>query len=100
MNVPAKSEVVIITGATAGVGRATARTFARKGACIGLLARNPARLEATRQEVEQLGGCAICEVGDVAEPETHERIAASMEEAFGPIDIWVNNAMTSVYSFI
>lgn len=100
MNSTAKSEVVVITGATAGVGRATAQTFARKGACIGLLARDPARLEATREEVEQLGGSAICEVGDVAEPEAHERIAAATEEAFGPIDIWVNNAMTSVYSFI
>src|SRR5687768_6494932 len=100
MNAIAKTEVVVITGASAGVGRATARRFAQAGACIGLVARDPARLEATRAEVEQLGGRAICHAGDVAEPETHERIAELTENAFGAIDIWVNNAMTSVYSLI
>jgi len=100
MNAIAKTEVVVITGASAGVGRATARRFAQAGACIGLVARDPARLEATRSEVEQLGGRAICHAGDVAEPETHERIAELTENAFGAIDIWVNNAMTSVYSLI
>jgi NAD(P)-dependent dehydrogenase (short-subunit alcohol dehydrogenase family) len=65
-----------------------------------LLARDPERLEATRVEVERLGGRAIVFAGDVADPNAHEHIAARVEEVFGPIDVWVNNAMTSVYSFI
>lgn len=95
-----KAEVVVITGASAGVGRAVARRFARAGACVGLLARDAARLEATRTEVEALGGRAIVIAADVADPDAHERIAAATEDAFGPIDVWVNNAMASVYSLI
>lgn len=96
----ARNEVVVITGASAGVGRAIAEEFARHGARLGLVARGRDRLEATRRSVEQLGGRAVILAGDVADPETHRRIAAMTEEAFGPIDIWVNNAMASVYSTI
>lgn len=95
-----RAEVVVITGASAGVGRATAREFARHGACLGLVARGRERLEAAQCEVEQLGGRAVILAGDVADPATSERIAALTEEAFGPIDIWINNAMVSVYSKI
>lgn len=100
MNAPSSPEVVVITGASAGVGRAVARRFARAGACLGLLARDEHRLAAARAEVEALGGRAVYCVGDVADPEAHERIAALTEAAFGPLDIWVNNAMASVYSLI
>lgn len=93
-----QSEVVVITGASAGVGRATAREFARHGARIGLVARGRERLEATKREIEELGGRAVVLVGDVADPNTSERIAALTEETFGPIDVWINNAMASVYS--
>jgi short-subunit dehydrogenase len=93
-------EVVVITGATAGVGRATARRFAREGAQLGLVARGRERLEETRREVEALGGKAVILEGDVAHPDTTEMIAEQTEAAFGPIDIWINNAMTSVYSKI
>lgn len=100
MNPATKTEVVVITGGSAGVGRATACRFAQAGACIGLLARDASRLEAAKGEIEALGGRAVCHVGDVAEPDAHERIATLTENAFGPIDVWVNNAMTSVYSLI
>lgn len=93
-----KPEVVVITGATAGVGRATARTFARQGARIGLLARGPDRLEATKQEVKSLGGEAISIPTDVAHADQVEAAAEEVEDAFGPIDIWINNAMTSVFA--
>ena len=93
-----KPQVVVITGATAGVGRATARAFAREGAKIGLLARGKAGLDGTRRDVEELGGQAIAISTDVADPDQVEAAAQQVEEAFGPIDVWVNNAMTSVFS--
>jgi NADP-dependent 3-hydroxy acid dehydrogenase YdfG len=101
MNTPdtnGRSEVVVITGATAGVGRATAHAFAKRGAKIGLLARGTERLDATRKEVENLGGKALCVPTDVARYEQVESAAAAIEDAFGPIDIWINNAMTSVFA--
>ncbi|MBU5635226.1 SDR family oxidoreductase [Geomonas sp. Red69] len=90
--------VVVITGASAGLGRATARAFAREGAHIGLFARNRERLEAAREEVERLGGKALVLVGDVADARRVEEAADEVEREFGPIDVWVNNAMTSVFS--
>jgi NAD(P)-dependent dehydrogenase (short-subunit alcohol dehydrogenase family) len=93
-----KPEVVVITGASAGVGRATAQAYARRGAHIGLLARGRAGLEAAKRDVESLGGRAIILQADVADAEAVELAAAMTEEAFGPIDIWVNNAMNSVFS--
>ena len=91
-------EVVVITGASAGVGRATTRAFARRGACIGLLSRGRAALEAAAAEVEALGGKALVVPTDVAAADQVEAAAAAVEEAFGPIDIWINNAMTTVFS--
>jgi short-subunit dehydrogenase len=93
-----KREVVVITGASAGVGRATAREFARKGASIGLIARGLDGLNAARSEVEALGGKALVLALDVADPRALDRAAQSVEDSLGPIDIWVNNAMTSVFS--
>src|SRR6266540_3827536 len=93
-----QAEVVVITGATAGVGRATVREFARRGACIGLLARDPDGLEITRKEVEALGGRAIGIPTDVAHADEVEAAASRIEESFGPIDLWINNAMVTVFS--
>jgi len=98
MNTQQRPEVVVITGAGAGLGRAIVQSFARRGASIGLVARSQERLEDARREVEQLGGKALVLPGDVADPATTENAAASVEEAFGPIDVWVNDAMTTVFS--
>src|SRR5437660_577975 len=92
------SEVVVITGASAGVGRATARNFARHGARIALLARGTDGLEAAQREVQELGGTAIVIPVDVANPEQVEAAAARVEIDLGKIDIWINNAMASVFS--
>src|SRR6266446_7768528 len=93
-----KAKVVMITGASAGVGRATVRAFAQRDACIGLIARGTDGLEAARVDVEKLGGKALVFPVDVADAEKIEEAAARVEEEFGPIDIWVNNAMVSVFS--
>jgi short-subunit dehydrogenase len=91
-------EVVVITGASAGVGRATAIEFARHGSYIGLIARGHERLELARAEVEANGGKAVVLPADVSDPAAVEKAADRVESEFGPIDIWVNNAMTTVFS--
>jgi NAD(P)-dependent dehydrogenase (short-subunit alcohol dehydrogenase family) len=93
-----KPEVVVITGASAGVGRATARAFARCGAHIGLLARGREGLEGAREEVEIAGGRALVLPTDVSDPNQVEAAADAVERAFGPIDIWVNNAIVSIFA--
>jgi NAD(P)-dependent dehydrogenase (short-subunit alcohol dehydrogenase family) len=92
------ARVVVITGASAGVGRATVVEFARQGARIGLIARGQAGLEGAREDAERAGGTALMLPADVADPAAVEHAAATVEERFGPIDVWVNNAMTSVFS--
>ena len=94
----ASDEVVVITGASAGVGRATARAFARRGARIGLLARGEDGLEGARADVEKDGGEALAIPTDVAQSKDVEAAAEAVEKRFGPIGIWVNNAMTTVFS--
>ncbi|MGQ9369727.1 SDR family oxidoreductase [Azospirillum sp. ST 5-10] len=89
---------VVITGASAGVGRATAHAFARRGASVGLLARDVGALRDTAHEVERLGGRALALSTDVSDFGAVDGAAAAVEEAFGPIDVWVNNAMTTVFS--
>ena len=91
-------EVVVVTGASAGVGRAVAREFGRRRARVGLLARGTDGLAAAKREIEEAGGEAMALPVDVADPDQVEQAAASVEAAFGPIDTWVNNAMTSVFS--
>jgi len=94
----AKQETVVITGASAGLGRATAREFGRHGARVGLLARGIDGLEAAKREIEDLGGSAVAIPTDVADAAAIEGAANIIEEQLGPIDIWINNAMTSVFS--
>lgn len=93
-----RAEVVVVTGASAGVGRATVREFAAHGASVGLIARGTDGLEATRREVEAVGGRALVLPTDVADAEAVERAAARVEAELGPIDVWINNAMVSVLS--
>lgn len=97
-NTNRRRPVVVITGASGGVGRATVREFARHGASIGLIARSRDGLEGARREVEAAGGRALVLPTDVAKSEQVEEAAAAVERQFGPIDVWVNNAMVSVLS--
>jgi NAD(P)-dependent dehydrogenase (short-subunit alcohol dehydrogenase family) len=89
--------VAVVTGATAGVGRATCRELARRGWSLGLLARGPERLVATAKEAGGSGVASVAVEADVADADEVEAAAARVERELGPIDIWVNNAMTSVF---
>jgi NAD(P)-dependent dehydrogenase (short-subunit alcohol dehydrogenase family) len=89
---------VVITGASAGLGRAIAHEFGKAGARIGLISRDLPALESTATEVESLGGTAATYAADVSDDQAVEAAAASFEERLGPIDVWVNNAMVSVFS--
>ena len=94
----AKQKIVVVTGASAGVGRAVARRFAEEGAAVGLIARGQAGLDGAARDVERLGGTPLilkCDVADAAAVDAAaDRVAAEL----GPIDVWVNNAMASVFS--
>jgi NAD(P)-dependent dehydrogenase (short-subunit alcohol dehydrogenase family) len=98
MNDPRREQVVVVTGASAGVGRAVVRAFATRGARVGLLARGRDGLEGARRDVEAAGGSALAVPTDVADSEQVEAAAEAVEQQFGPIDVWVNNAMISVFS--
>ncbi len=93
-------KVVVITGATSGIGRALARRFAQDGASVALLARGAVGLEATADEVTRLGGHALTISIDVADPDAVEAAAAQIEQLLGPIDIWINNAAVMLYGSI
>lgn len=90
--------VVVITGASAGLGRAVAREFARQGDDLALIARGVDGLEGAQREAEALGVRALIFPIDVAHAEAIEMAAQEIEEKLGPIDVWVNNAMNSVFS--
>jgi NAD(P)-dependent dehydrogenase (short-subunit alcohol dehydrogenase family) len=90
--------VVVVTGASAGVGRGVAVAFGRRGWSVGLIARGRDRLESASREVERSGGRAIALQVDVSDAEALEAAAAQVAHAFGHIDIWVNNAMVTVYA--
>ncbi|WP_206505836.1 SDR family oxidoreductase [Streptomyces chrestomyceticus] len=89
---------VVITGASAGIGRATARLFAAQGANVALLARGRTGLDAAAAEVEERGGRALVLPTDVADAEQVEAAAQETEDAFGPIDVWVNDAFSTVFA--
>ena len=90
--------IVVVTGASAGVGRAVVRAFAEQGADLALIARGRAGLDAARQEAEAAGSRVLVIPLDIADSEAVEAEAAQVESELGPIDVWVNNAMTSVFS--
>ena len=92
------TEVAVITGASAGIGRATAREFARRGCSIALLARGRDGLEAAAREVEELGGRALAIPTDVADADAVNRASEQTVKKFGRIDIWVNNAFAGIFS--
>jgi NAD(P)-dependent dehydrogenase (short-subunit alcohol dehydrogenase family) len=94
----ARRQTVMITGASAGVGRATAIEFARRGARLGLIARGRAGLEAARRDVIAAGGDALVFEADVAHADAIDTAAEALAHAYGPVDVWVNNAMVSVFS--
>ena len=89
--------VVVITGASSGIGRSAAALFGRQGWRVGLIARSADNLEATRKDVVAAGGTASVAVADVADSAALEAAAAHIESELGPIDVWVNNAGVSVY---
>ena len=89
--------IVVITGGTAGVGRATARAFAERGDRVAVLARDETRLRHTEKELQELAGAGLALSVDVADARAVEDAAARIESDLGPIDVWVNNAMASVF---
>jgi short-subunit dehydrogenase len=90
-------KIVVVTGASAGVGRATAAEFARHGFDIGLIARDETRLNAAAEELRRLGVRAVAVTADVADYAALDAAASQIEEALGPIDVWVNNAMATIF---
>ena len=94
----AKPQVVVVTGVSGGIGRAIAHAFAKRGAHVGLLARGRPGLDAAAEEVHSLGGEALVVPTDVSDPDQVEAAAAAVEDHFGPIDVWVNDAMATVFA--
>ncbi|MEW2623823.1 SDR family oxidoreductase [Streptomyces sp. NPDC048106] len=89
---------VVITGAGAGIGRATARRYGRRGAHVVLVARGEGGLRAAADEVAALGGRALVRPADMADPAQAEAVAEAAEREFGPIDVWINCAFASVFA--
>jgi NAD(P)-dependent dehydrogenase (short-subunit alcohol dehydrogenase family) len=92
------TETVVITGASAGIARATARLYGERGANVGLIARGQAGLDGAARDVEEAGGKALAISADVADYGQVEDAARQVEEFFGPIDVWINVAFTSVFA--
>jgi NAD(P)-dependent dehydrogenase (short-subunit alcohol dehydrogenase family) len=92
------AQTVVITGASAGIARATARLYGRRGARVGLIARGQAGLDAAAEDVEQAGGVALPFAVDVADYELLDQAAGQIEDKLGLIDVWINVAFTSVFA--
>jgi NAD(P)-dependent dehydrogenase (short-subunit alcohol dehydrogenase family) len=92
--------VVVITGASAGVGRATAQAFAQRGAKVALIARGKTGLTAAARDVEARGGTALAIAADVSDHQAIDAAADRVERELGPIDVWINNAMVSEYASV
>ncbi len=92
-----QQEVVVITGASAGVGRATALQFGRAGARVGLIARDGKALNEVKREIEQMGAKAAVAVADVSDADALLEAAKKLETELGPVDVWVNDAMVTVF---
>jgi NAD(P)-dependent dehydrogenase (short-subunit alcohol dehydrogenase family) len=97
---PINNQVVVITGASSGIGRETALMFGQRGASVVLAARNEAALRDVARQVERLGGAAEVVVTDVAEWPQVERLAQRASDRFGRVDTWVNNAAVSAYATV
>jgi short-subunit dehydrogenase len=95
---PAQPETVIITGASAGVGRATAVRFGEAGARVGLIARDAEALDDVKKEIERLGGIAAVAAVDVSDADGLFEAANKLESELGPVDVWVNDAMVTVFA--
>jgi NAD(P)-dependent dehydrogenase (short-subunit alcohol dehydrogenase family) len=93
-----QSQVVVITGASAGIGRATAASFGARGAKVGLIARGKLGLEGVTHDVQRAGGQALAIEADMADFDQVNAAATRLEEAFGPIDVWINVAFSSVFA--
>jgi short-subunit dehydrogenase len=93
-----KDKVVVVTGATGGVGRVTAWEFAKQGAKIVLIARDVAQLNGTAKEVEAYGGLPLSIQADISDPTKMNEVVERVESELGPIEVWVNNAMNSVFA--
>jgi NAD(P)-dependent dehydrogenase (short-subunit alcohol dehydrogenase family) len=98
MTQPESTQTVVITGASGGIGRATARLYGRRGANVALLARGEAGLAGAAADVEQAGGKALALTTDVADFEQVRDAARRVEEHFGPVDTWINVAFASVFA--
>ena len=96
--VPNKPETVIVTGASAGVGRATALRFGKAGARVGLIARDGKALNDVKRKIERSGGEAAVAAVDVADADELFKAAEKLEAELGPVDVWVNDAMVTVFS--
>ena len=92
------TQTVVITGASAGIARATARLYGARGASVGLIARGQAGLDGAARDVEEAGGTALAISTDVSDYDQVAAAARQVEERFGPIDVWVNVAFTSVFA--
>lgn len=91
---------VIVTGATAGVGRALALKFAREGDRVGLIARDAQALTETVRQIEAIGGIAACQPVDVSDPRALAAASEKLQQDLGPVDIWINDAMETVFSTV
>lgn len=92
------TRTVVVTGASAGVGRAVARRFAEDGANVGLIARDPERLRTAAREIGRDGGKGLACPADVADAAAVEAAAERIEAELGPIDVWINGAMATIFS--